>query len=373
MFSRADRSILGQWWWTVDKALLSVLFVLSVFGLGLVMTASPAVAERIGVDTYHFVLRHVMFLGPCLLIMVVLSFLSEREIWRLAACVLGLGLLGMLLTLLVGVEIKGAHRWVRIAGFSVQPSEFVKPAFLIASGWLLARHRTQDGFPGVGISIGLGLVCLVLLLAQPDFGMSFLLVLSYGVQLFLFGLSLRYFVLLGFGGIGLLGGAYLGFDHVRSRVDRFLDPSSGDSYQVDRSLESFANGGLMGTGPGQGSVKLQLPDAHADFIFSVAGEELGFVFTVILIGLYAFILWRGMRVLSGGASVFAMLAGGALLSMVAMQSFIHMGSAMHLIPAKGMTLPLVSYGGSSMLALGLTFGVILALTRKTGQRMRDYD
>ncbi len=373
MISRADKSVLGQWWWTVDKTILMTILVLSVFGLGLVMTASPAVAERIGFDTYHFVVRHVLFLAPCLGAMIVLSFVQERTIWRVSALLLMLSIVGIFVSLAVGTEIKGAQRWIKIAGFSLQPSEFMKPAFLVASAWLMARQREKEGFHGLYMSFGLLVFCVALLIAQPDLGMTVLLCSAFCVQLFLFGSSLRYFVLLG--GLGIVGlvGAHFTLDHVQSRIDRFLNPASGDNYQVERSIESFANGGLMGTGPGQGTVKLQLPDAHADFIFSVAGEELGFIFTFVLIGLYAFILWRGMRVLARGSSVFGMLAGGALLALVAIQSFIHMGSAMHLIPAKGMTLPLVSYGGSSMLALGFTFGVILAVTRKTGQRMTDYD
>lgn len=345
---------------------------MAIFGLALVATASPAVAMHYEYGAYHFVIRHVFFL--CLAIggMVFLSFWDERMIWRFSCAVFGLSILAVILTLLVGVEIKGGQRWLRLFGFSLQPSEFLKPSLLVMTAWLLAGAKEKEKFPGVPLSFGLFTLCIALLMSQPDFGMSVLLTLGFGAQLFLFGWPLRYFVGLGGAFVALAVLAYSSFDHIQSRVDRFLDPSSGDSYQVERSLESFANGGLMGTGPGQGTVKLQLPDAHSDFIFSVSGEEFGFFFTFLVIGLYALILGRGLRALSKRHSVFAMLSGGALLSMIALQSFIHMGSAMQILPAKGMTLPLVSYGGSSLMALGFTFGVILAVTRKTTDRITHH-
>lgn len=333
----------------------------------LVATASPSVAERIELLPYAFLNKHIKFLVLAVIVMISLSFIyNEKWIWRLSLIGFSAALLLTFLTLFSHVEIKGATRWISIAGYSIQPSEFIKPSFLVISAWLLAKAKektTKEARLYHALVLGNLALCCLLLLSQPDLGMTVLLLISFTAQLFLYGLSLRYFAVLGVLGIIGLGLAYIFFDHVHDRINDFLFPESGDTYQIDRSMESFANGGLFGTGPGQGTVKTQLPDAHADFIFSVAGEEFGFVPTFLLIALYAFIIARALRSAMKSDSLFAMLACGPLLAMVAVQSMIHMGSAMMLIPAKGMTLPFVSYGGSSLIAIGYTFGIILALTR----------
>ncbi|MBU6235535.1 MAG: FtsW/RodA/SpoVE family cell cycle protein, partial [Alphaproteobacteria bacterium] len=257
-------------------------------------------------------------------------------------------------------------------GFSLQPSEFVKPCVTVMSGWLLARQKTTEGFPGLFIAFGLSCFIALLLIMQPDYGMTFVFMATFFAMVILAGCPLRYIAVFAMLGASLLVLAYFTVDHVHSRVERFLDPTKGDTYQVDRSLEAFASGGMFGTGPGGGQVKLQLPDAHSDFIFSVAGEELGFVFLVALIALYAFIVVRGFSRLRATNSVFAMLGGGGLLFMVGLQATIHMASAMQLMPAKGMTLPLVSYGGSSLIAVGMTMGFILSLTRGQGTKRHDF-
>ncbi len=364
LFSRTDTSLFGQWWWTVDRAMLAALLTLVVFGIVLVATASPAVAVHIGLGDYHFLKRHIIFLIPSLGLLFGLSLMTRRQIRRLASLVFIGGISAMVMVLLTGMEIKGAQRWLHLFGFTLQPSEFIKPAFIIMAAWLMALHKEKSNFPGNFITAGLYALTVTLLLLQPDFGMTFIVTSVWAVQIFLAGLRFRLLILLVMLGIGGVVGAYMNFDHVQSRVDRYLDPETGDNFQVEKSLEAFHNGGILGTGPGQGSVKIRIPDAHADFIFSVAGEEMGLVFLALIIGIYGFILLRGLNRLMEYNDMFVVLAVGGLLSMFGLQALVHMGSSMQLLPAKGMTLPFISYGGSSLLSMGFSFGMVLALTRQ---------
>ncbi len=361
---RGDKSLLGNWWWTIDRWALTGILILVGFGLILMPAASPSVAERIGLEPFHFVHRHLIMLAPALVIMFVASTLSRKTLWRVASLALLGSLLMMALVLFIGDDIKGAKRWISLFGFSLQPSEFAKPAFAVTSAWLLARAIDEPGFRGVTISTALFACVLGLLLLQPDFGMSVVLCAIWGVQIFLSGLSMWWVMMLGGLGVAGLFGAYLAFDHVQSRVDRFLDPASGDNYQVQKSLDAFANGGLFGTGPGHGQVKMNLPDAHADFIFAVAGEELGLFAALLLVLVFAFVLGRSIWRAVNTDDAFVVLGVGGLITQFALQSLVHMGSSVQLLPAKGMTLPFISYGGSSLLSLGLGMGMLLSLTRK---------
>lgn len=365
LLSRADTSPLAQWWWTIDRDLLVAIGVLIIIGVAMVATASPPVAHHLGLNSFYFLMRHMMFLMPSLFLMIGISFLQPRWVWRFSSVVIIGVFIALILVLFMGVEIKGARRWLSLAGMSLQPSEFLKPLFAVVAAWFMARDKLRAGqIKGLLIAGVVYGVSVTLLMMQPDFGMSFVLTLIWAVQIYLAGLPLRYVAIMG---LFLCVGAvvvYFTFGHVQSRVDRFLNPQSGDNYQVEKSLEAIEQGGLIGKGLGQGTVKLRLPDAHADFIFSVGGEEMGAVALLVIIGLFFFILWRGFMRLMDQEDVFCVLAGGGLLTMLGFQAFIHMGSAMQLLPAKGMTLPFVSYGGSSMMAIGLTMGMILAFTRK---------
>lgn len=362
--ARTDKSLVGGWWWTVDRWVLSALLILAVSGVVLVSAASPSVAERLNLSPFYFVNRHLIFLMPALALMFAVSMMGRKTLWRLASATLVGSLLMMVIAIFFGPEIKGATRWVQVFGFSLQPSEFAKPAFAITSAWLIAKQQYQKGFPGFELSTGFFICVLGLLLVQPDLGMSLVMAAIWGVQIFLAGLPLFWvFTLAGLGIAGLFG-AYLFFPHVTSRVDRFLDPASGDNYQVQKSLDAFANGGIFGTGPAHGQVKLNLPDAHADFIFAVAGEELGLIAALLLVGLFCFIIGRSLWRVAQTDDLFIVLGAGGLLTQFALQSLIHMGSSLQLLPAKGMTLPFISYGGSSLLSLGLGMGMLLSLTRK---------
>lgn len=366
-FARTERNVIAEWWWTVDRGLLTAALILIGIGIALVMAASPPVAERIGLDYIHFVSKHLIALGPAVALMIGLSFMNERQIWRCATIILLGGVMAMAVVLFVGTEIKGAQRWLSLPGFSLQPSEFVKPAFAVFSAWLLARKQEQPGFPGLALAGAVYGVVLSLLLLQPDLGMSVVVTSIFAAQIFMAGVPFRYLAigLL----IAVLAGfvAYFAFDHVQSRIDRFLDPSSGDTYQIEKSIEAFQNGGVLGTGAGQGTVKLSLPDGHADFILSVGAEEFGFFGVVGLISIFGFILWRGFSHLMNTSNLFIILAAGSLLVMFGLQALIHMGSAMHLLPTKGMTLPFISYGGSSLISTAFCYGIVLALTRRSSK------
>jgi cell division protein FtsW len=362
--TRADTSLLGRWWWTVDRWTLAALATLAGFGMLLVLAGSPAVALRTGSDMYFFVRKQVVFLPVALLLCIGASLLPLRTLKLVAVCGFLAAAALTAFTLVGGVEIKGARRWISLPGGTLQPSEILKPSFSIVTAMLLAQARATPGFPGTPIALGL-LGCVVgLLKLQPDIGMAAIVMATFFAQWFVAGLRL-YWVVLALGGIVGAGVAtYSFFPHVQSRVQRFLDPSSGDNYQITVALEAFANGGLFGRGPGEGRVKTILPDAHADFVFAVAGEEFGLVLCLLLVALFAFVVLRGFARLSSENDQFAVLAGTGILTQFGLQALVNMASTLNMIPTKGMTLPFISYGGSSVLALGLGMGFLLALTRR---------
>ncbi|MAJ93235.1 MAG: putative lipid II flippase FtsW [Rhodospirillaceae bacterium TMED63] len=364
VFDRSDTSVLGRWWWTVDRWTLAAVGALIAFGIIMALAASPAVAERIGLDYFYFARRQLVYLPVALALMIGASLLSPTGVFRAAMVTLTIFSLLVVATFVIGTEIKGARRWIGLGPISVQPSEFLKPAFAVAAAWLFASARSGDIKHGNLISIATFGTIVGLLLLQPDVGMSVVISVVWSAQFFLAGLPLYWAVLLIVGGAGALVAAYFTLHHVASRIDRFLDPSSGDSFQVDRSLEAFINGGLFGRGPGEGTVKEVLPDAHSDFVFAVAGEEFGLFVCLIIVGLFAFIVLRGFARALQETDLFILLATAGLLVQFGLQAVINMGSTLRLMPTKGMTLPFVSYGGSSLIAMGLCIGFLLALTRK---------
>jgi cell division protein FtsW len=362
---RDDRSVIGQWWWTVDRWSLGAILAIMAFGVLLTLAASPPAAERLGADSFMFAKRQFIFLPLALVLMLAISLVSPRHVRRLALMVFCASLILLAATFVVGIEIKGARRWINVPGLSsLQPSEFVKPSLAVISAWLLAQSRAERRAPGYFLSTLLVGTVLALLMLQPDLGMSVVVAAVWACQLFVVGLPMW---IAGFGvigGAGALVGAYSVFYHVRSRFDRFLDPSSGDNYQVNTALEAFMNGSLFGRGPGEGTVKAQLPDAHTDFIMAVAGEEFGLIVCLIILGLFAFVTLRSMHRASKETSLFITLAATGLGVQFGLQAAINMASTIQLIPAKGMTLPFISYGGSSALAMAICLGMMLSLTRE---------
>ncbi len=362
--ARTDTSLFGRWWWTVDRWTLAALISIIAVGAVLTLAASPPVADRLGLDPFYFVRRQFVFLPLALAVVAATSLMSPRGIRRLAVVCFAVAVVLMVLTPVLGEEIKGASRWIVLFGQSVQPSEFVKPSFAVITAWLCAARRLEPRFPGYAISTALFAVVAALLLMQPDVGMTMVVAAVWGAQFFLAGLPLLLVGLIGVVFISGAVGTYFAFQHVQGRVDRFFSSSAGDSFQVTQSLEAFRNGGLMGRGPGEGQIKAVLPDAHADFIFAVAGEELGLIACLVIVALFAFVVMRGFSRLLKEDSLFVLLAVTGLLVQFGLQTLINMASATNLIPPKGMTLPFVSYGGSSVLALALTMGMVLALTRE---------
>ncbi len=367
-FARTDTSIVGRWWWTVDRWMLLAIGLLVLLGAILTLAASPAVAERLGLDYFHFVGRQFIFLGPAIAAMLAVSMVDSLTIRRIAVCGLLASLPLVALTLFVGPEINGARRWLQVAGLSIQPSEFAKPFFIVVTAWMLSAEKDSRRISGNMIAGILALLVCAMLLAQPDIGMAIVVTAVWSAQVFMAGLPfLCVGALIGLGIVGTVV-LYNYVPHFTNRIDRFLDPSAGDTYQIETALEAFANGGLVGRGPGEGVGKRVLPDAHTDFIFAVAGEEFGLLVCVLVVALFAFVTLRGYRRLMGEDSLFIMLAAGGLLTQFGLQAVIHMGVNLRLLPTKGMTLPFISYGGSSLLGLAIGMGMVIALTRRRPRR-----
>ncbi len=362
---RRSRSPLAKWWQTIDKSLLLSVLALMAIGFVLVMAGSPPVAERINVAPDHFIIRQAGYLAVGLCLMLGLSFLTPPQIRLTAFAGLAICALLMVLVLFFGMEVKGAKRWINLPiGMSIQPSEFLKPLFAIVAAWLFAKRYEQRTFPGHWWSGGLFALFSILLLLQPDMGMTITLTLIWAGQFFLAGLPLVWVGALVFFGIGGLIAGYMIFPHVAKRINDFLNPESSGNYQLNRALEAFENGGWFGVGSGQGAVKRVLPDAHTDFIFSVAAEEHGLVMVIALLLLISYVIYRGWRHAMRSDHLFTMLAISGLMIQFAAQSMINIGVNLGLLPTKGMTLPLISYGGSSTLAVTMGMGFVLALTRK---------
>lgn len=379
-FTRLDQSFLGAWWWTVDHITLTCVLILMSLGLGMVYSASPSVARTIMAPEFHFFAKHVMILIPSVIFLIAVSMLSPRYVWRTASIMLIGSLALMAIVLLTGTEIKGARRWISLMGFTLQPSEFLKPALIVVTAWLISLQQNaglaekslikhgKSYLNGYTISLGLYCVSIALLLSQPDLGISVIVTCVIAAQVFLAGMRFRYVTILFALGTAALGLLYLTFEHVNDRINDFLFPETGDNYQVESALAAIKNGGLFGVGPGQGVEKVSIPDAHSDFIFSVMVEETGLVFSTVIVGLFALIVLRGFKRLKQTDDLFTVLATGGLLTMVALQSVIHIGSAINIIPTKGMTLPFISYGGSSMLSVSIAMGMVLALTRQRSKK-----
>ncbi|MBN9593973.1 MAG: putative lipid II flippase FtsW [Afipia sp.] len=364
MISREQRTPLSEWWWTVDRLLLAAFITLMLGGVILSLAASPPVAARIGLDPFHFFNRHVMFLLPSLLVMLGVSFLSPRQVRRSALIVFAISIVLVMATLLFGPEVKGAKRWITILGINIQASESLKPAFVVLVAWLFAESAKRPEMPATSMALALLLMTVTLLVLEPDFGQTMLLLMVWGALFFIAGMRMIWvFGLMGAGAVGLFG-AYMMVPHVAGRIKRFMDPASGDTFQVDTAMEAFTHGGWFGQGPGEGTVKRILPDSHTDFVFAVAAEEFGIILCLALLALFAFIVIRSLSRAYASEDLFARFAAAGLAIMFGIQASINMAVNLHLMPAKGMTLPFISYGGSSMISLAYGVGMLLALTRQ---------
>lgn len=369
-FARSDNSVLSRWWWTVDRWLLAAVLVLASTGLLIAASASLPAAERLGLSSLHFLSRQTFFAGVGLSAALVLSMFGRDSIKRIAAALWAVSLILVIATVLFGPERQGATRWLSLGGFSLQPSEFLKPATAVLTAWILSKGYSDPNSPSYRRALLVLFACLIPLAMQPDIGQSFLIASVWSVQLFLAGAPFIWFIGLGLLGVGALFVAYLVLPYVANRIHIFLDPNSGDAYQLKMSLAAFRNGGLFGTGPSGGEVKRVLPDAHADYIFAVVGEEFGLIAGVVLIGIFLALVVRGFSKLLDEEDPFAFLAIAGLMTQFGLQAFINMAVNLGLMPPKGMTLPFISYGGSSMLGLCVLVGFVLALSRRN-RYLRD--
>ena len=364
MHSRVERTPFADWWRTTDRLTLAAVVVLMLGGIVLSLAASPPVAARLNLDAFHFVNRHVLFLAPAMLVLLATSLLSPRQIRRLALVVFVISAVLVAATPFFGAEIKGARRWLVIFGVNVQPSEFLKPAFVILVAWLFGESARRPEMPANTVALALLLLVVALLVLQPDFGQTLLLLLVWGALFFMAGMRLIWVA--GLGGISAIGlvGAYFTVPHVARRIKRFMDPASGDTYNIDIALESFTRGGWFGRGPGEGTVKRLLPESHTDFVFAVAAEEFGIAICLVLLTLFAVVVVRALLHAMRNDDPFTRFAVAGLAILFGLQSAINMAVNLHLLPAKGMTLPFISYGGSSMISLAYGMGMLLALTRE---------
>lgn len=362
--SRLDTSLLARWWRSIDRISLMLIGAIILIGVILLMAAGPAAATRLRIaQEFHFPIRQLVFLPPAIAIMMSVSMLTPLQARRLGVVVLGVSLLLILTALAVSPEIKGSKRWLSFGSFGLQPSEFLKPGFIITAAWMLAEGARNSSFPGAVIAMGLYFVCAILLVAQPDFGQAALLTAIWMIMFFIAGLSWLWIAALSAVGFGAIAAGYFFSPHLAKRIDGFVNPAATETYQIDKAQQAVQNGGLFGRAGEGFAYKNQLPDAHTDFIFAVGAEEFGFFFGLLILALFAVLVIRLYFKASGLKSLFSQCAVCGLAAMVGLQSFINIGVNLRALPAKGMTLPFISYGGSSLLAMGLSLGLIFALTR----------
>ena len=365
-FSRNDQSPIAKWFWTVDRGLLAAALTLMSLGVALSFASSPAaiLADQSITDPFHYSWRMMVWASMGLVIMLTTSLLSPRGVRRIAV----LALLGAIVTMMalpfIGDEVKGAARWINLGPFSLQPSEFAKPGLIVFAAWMFAEAQKGQGVPGVSIAFGFWALTVSLLLIQPDIGQTLLVTTTFMAVFFMAGVPLKWVAVIAAAGMAGLVSLYFAFGHMRDRLSRFLSPDSTDTHQIDRASEAIRAGGRVGRGVGEGVMKRHVPDLHTDFIYSVGAEEFGLMLSLTMIGLYAFIVIRGMKRAMKLNDPYEQTAAAGLFVLLGLQACINIAVNLNLIPTKGMTLPFISYGGSSMLAMGLTMGLALALTRR---------
>ena len=365
-FSRNDQSLIARWFWTVDRGLLGAALALMALGVSLSFASSPAaiLADESITDPFHYSWRMMVFAGVGLTVMLTTSLMSPRGVRRIAVLALFGAIVVMAALPFIGDTVKGAARWVNLGPFSLQPSEFAKPGLIVFAAWMFAEAQKGQGVPGVTIAFGFYALTVCLLLIQPDIGQTLLITTTFMAVFFMAGVPFKWMAVLASAGMAGLVSLYFVFGHMRDRLSRFFSPETTDTHQIDSASEAIRAGGLLGRGVGEGVMKRHVPDLHTDFIYSVGAEEFGLVLSLIMIGLYAFIVVRGMRRAMKLTDPFEQTAAAGLFMLIGLQACINVAVNLNLIPTKGMTLPFISYGGSSMLAMCLTMGFALALTRR---------
>ena len=375
--SRTNIGPVGLWWYTVDRWMLFGLILLGFIGLFFSLAVSPAEAISIKTDTYFFLTRHLIYCFISLFFLIVVSILPAGKIRKLSLIIFIGSLIGIFLTLTIGINSGGASRWLPIFGFTIQPSEFLKPSLVIVVSWFLARARLEGNTSLQIIPAILLFLSIFLLLQQPDVGQTILIIITVMGLMFFNGLPWK--IVIGLISFSILGGIFLyfNFSHVSLRVDNWVnawfnsDSLESRPTQMSSAIDAFENGGLFGQGIGEGWMKYNLPDAYTDFIFAAVAEEGGLFFILLIILIYGFIIIRGFSKIQTLNNYFNQLAASGLLLIFGLQTLFHMAVNLSLVPAKGMTLPFISYGGSSIMALGICMGMFLSLTKKDDPRIKS--
>jgi cell division protein FtsW len=362
--SRAERSLLSDWWFSIDHRLLAAVLFLMLAGIVMAFGAGPPAANRLGLPDFHFVERHAMFFLGALAVLLSVSMIGPRGVRRLSLVLCLVGLALMVAALSQGIERNGAVRWVHFAGFAFQPSEIVKPGFVVISAWLLAEGAQRRDVPATEFALVLLLVFVGLLALQPDIGQIALIGAVWAGMFLAAGYPLRWMLAIAVAGFAALVASYWTIPHVTKRIDAFMGWGGAMSDQTVIALTAFSQGGWFGRGPGEGMLKTRLPDAHNDYIFAVIGEEYGIAACLLLVGVYAFIALRAGAAALRQHSPFIRVAISGLAMLFGFQALINMAVNVNLLPAKGMTLPFISYGGSSLVSMALAMAMIIALTRR---------
>ncbi|MDX2259475.1 MAG: putative peptidoglycan glycosyltransferase FtsW [Hyphomicrobiaceae bacterium] len=368
--SRADQSRLVTWWFTVDRGLIAAILSLVFVGLVLSLSASPAVAVKKGLAEFYFFERHLIFSLAGIAVMLAISLLQPSQVRRFAAILLLVMFVALFAVELIGPAVNGARRWLYVGGLSIQPSEFAKPAVIVVLAWLFAESVRRPDMPALPLAVLLQLMLVGLLVRQPDVGQAVVLCVVWLALYLLAGLPLIGALLVGGVVAGGLLLAYLSLGHVRDRIDAFLAGTPEENSQADRALQSFIEGGFLGRGPGEGTIKTRFPDAHTDYIFAVIAEEYGVLACLALAALVGFIVVRCLVAAMREPRAANRLAIQGLAIAFGFQAFVNMSVNVGLLPAKGMTLPYLSAGGSSVIAISVTLGVLLALTRRRADPAR---
>ncbi len=370
-FNRSSLNFLQKWWLDIDKVNFFFVLFLIILGVIMITSSSTAVAEKIDASKFMFIKKQLIFSLIAILILISISFLDNKKIISLAFLGMAISFLMMLYLPIFGFEAKGSRRWISIFGFSLQPSEFAKTFFVVINAYILCHFSQKKFLLNYGISFVLLFLLAILLVLQPDLGMTLIFISIWSIQLFLYGLPMVMVVLIGF--FGVVGSivAYLKFPHVKDRIDRFLDLDA-TNYQAEMSLDAYQSGSFFGVGPGAGMVKNHIPDAHTDFIFAVIAEEFGIISCIAILLLIFFVFSRIVSHAKKENDLFSYLTLCGLLMQFTLQVIVNVGVTLSLLPTKGMTLPFISYGGSSMLSMAICFGVILSLTKKRYHHQIDY-
>jgi cell division protein FtsW len=374
LFDRDDESRWARWWWTTDRGLLGATALLIAVGVVLQFGTSPAASRLLHhASPFYFAIRQAAFAAAGAMVVVAISSLGPVGVRRVAAVIYAIAILAMLALPLLGHHAKGATRWVEFDGVALQPSEFMKPALVVLAAWMFAEAKRGE-VPGRLIAFGLYALAVIPLVMEPDVGQTILVTAAFAAAFWIAGMPLAWTMLLGALAAGGLGAVYFVFPHVHDRVAHFLNPPpASEPGQVQRAAAAIADGGLLGRGPGEGVLKAKIPDMHTDFAYSAAAEEYGLLLSLAIIALFGFLVIRGLQKAMKTADGFEQVAAAGLFAMIGMQVFINVVVNLGLAPTKGMTLPFISYGGSSMLAMSLTAGMALALTRRPSARTSTAD